>query len=65
MYGEGDIDINDLFDINTVDENLDGEIDDDEITKAVKFLKCGKSSGIDGILNEFIICTLGSHVACI
>ena len=38
----------------TLDNNLDIVISESEIRKAIKKLKTGKSSGIDGVTNEYI-----------
>ena len=57
--------------VEEIDERLDyqGHVDDimtceitlDELQKATKKLKTGKTSGLDQILNEMIICSIGGY----
>ena len=58
VFNEGfdtDEDIADLDrDEETVDDILDAEISEVEISKAIKHLKGGKSAGLDGILAEML-----------
>ena len=58
VHDDENIRIDQMFDVGNVNEILDVDIGEMEIRKAVKQLKTGKSSGIDGILNEYIIHTL-------
>ena len=56
-HGDGDdsINIENLIDIGNINEYLDVDISEVEIKTVVKRLKNGKASGIDGILNEYLI----------
>ena len=51
-YGNEEIEA-DFPDIN-IEHNLNAEITEDEISKAIKCLKNGKATGLDNIYNEYL-----------
>jgi len=51
-YGNEEIEA-DFPDIN-IERNLNAEITEDEISKAIKCLKNGKATGLDNISNEYL-----------
>ena len=58
VHGEDNVNIESLIDLGNVNKILNINSDENELRKVVKCLKTGKASGIDDILNEYIISSL-------